>query len=196
MPRRTRPFVLTRPDQLRAVTNVVAHQIVSVMERLESATVSELEGHVGVPASSLYYHVRKLESAGILAAVAKRSTGGRDEVVYELTGSEVIVDPAERSPRFLAELARSVRSRLRALERWYLAALSNPDTERTGRRRNLSLHQHHARLAPGKRKELYRRIEELEAFLVENDDPRHDFLHVTLAVVPVARNQPGARPPA
>lgn len=181
-----RPVVLKRPDQVRAIASPVAHRIISVMERLRRATVSELAGHVGVAAGSLYYHVRKLEAAGVLAAAEKRSTGGRSETVYELAGSEVVVDPKGRGAKFLQELGRSIRCRLRWLERTYLAALARPETARSGRYRQLSFHQHDVRLSASKRAELYRRIEELEAFLVESDDAREEtFTHVTLAVVPV-----------
>jgi DNA-binding Lrp family transcriptional regulator len=186
--RSTGPIVLRRPEQLRAVTSTVAHQIVSVMERVRRATVSELAHEVGLPAASLYYHVRKLRRAGVLAPAEKRATAGRDEVVWELTGSEVILDPTAGGPRFLAELGRNLRARLRAVERGMLDALGRPGTIRHGRGKNLSLHQHHARLSAAKRAELYRRVDELEAFLVENDDPRQEgFTHVTVAILPVAR---------
>ena len=189
MPRRG-ALVLRRPEQLRAATTVIAHQVISAMERVRRATVGELAVHTGVPAGSLYYHVRKLRDAGVLLEREQRSTGGRPELVYELAGSEVVFDPEGRSPRFLAELGRVVRSRLRMVERAFLAALGRPDAVRKGRGRNLSLHQHQARLGPGARAELYRRIEELEEFLVAHDEPgREDGLHVTIAVVPLARRR-------
>ena len=114
----------------------------------------------------------------------KRSTGGRQETVFEITGSEVVFDPKRSSPAFLRELCRSVRTRLRYVERAYQRALLG-DGRRAGRSKNLSLHQHHARLTPEDRAELYRRIEELEAFLIERDDPRQaEFLSVTVAILP------------
>lgn len=184
----SKPVVLSRPEQLRAIT-LVGHQIISVMERTRSCTVSELAEHLGSPAGSLYYHVRKLQAAGVLTSKGKQSTGGRMEVVYELAGSEVILDPTATGPRFLAALCRTIRTRLRAVERWYLDALAHPGTVRAGRGRNLSLHQHHSRLSPARRRELYRRIEELERFLIESDDPRQPtFTHVTIAVLPVVRD--------
>lgn len=185
---RSTPLVLRDPEQLGAIRSPVAHQVISVMERLRRATVAELSARTGVPAGSLYYHVRKLERAGVLAPVEKRSTGGRDEVVYQLMGSEVVLDPLARDARFLNELARVVRTRLRALERLLLAALESASCVRSGRGRNFSVHQHQSRLSARKRHELYRRIEELERFLVENDDPSLEvFTHVTLAVSPVVK---------
>lgn len=185
---RSRPIVLDRPDQLRAVASPVAHQIVAVMERLGRGTVAELAEHTGVEAGSLYYHVRRLRKVGVLLEHGRRSTGGRQEVVYELAGSEVVLDPRKRSPGFLKELARSVRARLRYLERTYLDALGRRGTMRSGRGRNLSLHTHRVRLGLQDRAELYRRLEELEAFLFERDDPGgKSFVDVTIAVVPVAK---------
>ena len=183
---RPKPVVLTRPDQLRAVTSLVAHQVISVMERVRSATVTELAERIGVRAGSLYYHVRNLKRAGVLVEQDRRSTGGRQEVVYELAGSEVVLDSGNAQPAFLGELARTVRSRLRMVERLYLDALARRGSAR--RVRGLSLHHHHSRLSAKSKIELERRIEELEAFLIDNDDPRvKEFTHVTLAVLPVVR---------
>lgn len=54
------------------------------------------------------------------------------------------------------------------------------------------LHQHRSRLSKTKQRELYRRIEELERFLVENDDPRQETCtHVTIAVLAFVRDSSG-----
>lgn len=185
------PIVLTKPAQVRAVSSPVAHQVISVMERVRRCTVAELAAHTGIEAGSLYYHVRKLKGAGVLAECEKRSTGGRQEVVYRLTGSEVVFDPDGTSPSFLRELCRSVRVRLRYVERAFVAALETRKARRASVGRSTpdpTLHQHHARLGPADRRELYRRIEALEAFLIERDDPQlTSFVSVTIAVLPEER---------
>ncbi len=191
---RKKPVVLSLPAELRAVRSAAAHQVISVMERVKRATVAELAVHVGLPAGSLYYHVRRLEAVGVLLEGEKRSTGGRHEVVYELAGSEVVLDTSRSDKSFVAELARTFRSRLRALERAYVAAVERRAAARgvrgRGRPQGPSLHQHQARLGPRQRAELERRVEELAAFLVEHDDPRRrDFTHLTVAVVPLERDQ-------
>ena len=186
--RRRGPVVLRQPEQVRAASSLVAHELIALMERLRRATVAEMAEHLGREPSSLYYHVRKLAGAGVLAAGERRPTGGRQEVVYELTGTEVVLDPDERADGFVSELVRSVRTRLRAVERAFAAALGRPGARRRGRGRNLSLHQHHARLRPKDLDELQRRIAALEEFLVEADDPDVDrFVSVTVAVVPADR---------
>ena len=180
-------LLLTEPAEVRATAGAVPHQLISVLERERRGTVTELAGHLGLPPGSLYYHVRKLRDAGILLEGERRTTGGRDEVVYELAGREVVYDPEANTPPFLTELARTIRTRLRWLERACVKALSHPKTLRKGKQRNLMLAHHHARLGPRDRAELHRRIEELEAFLQERDDPRReDFVHVTFVMVPMA----------
>lgn len=183
---RHRPIVLTRPEELRAVSGLVAHRIVAVMERLRSATVAELAERTGTEAGSLYYHVRKLRNVGVLRETERRSTGGRDEVVYELAGSEVVIDSSRADAAFEEELARSVRTRLRAVERGVLAAMEDRATVKEGRKRDLSLHFHQARLTSRDRAELQRRIAELEEWLVERDDEgRGEFVQLTIAVHPL-----------
>ena len=111
--------------------------------------------------------------------------GGLTQLMDE--GSEVVFDPDGSSPGFLKELARTVRSRFRMVERAFIDALGRAGTVRKGRGKNLSLHQHHSRLSSRNRAELFRRIEELEAFLIEHDEPRQrEFTHVTIAILPVA----------
>ena len=177
---------------MRAVSSPVAHQVVSVMERVHRCTVTELATHTGIDAGSLYYHVKKMKGAGVLREREKRSTGGRRETVYELAGSEVVFDPDGTRPAFIQELCRSVRVRLRSVERAFVAALETRKARRKaagGSAPDPSLHQHHARLSSRDRAELYRRIEELEAFLVERDDPAlESFVNVTIAVLPEARS--------
>ena len=109
-------------------------------------------------------------------------------VVYELAGSEVVLDPKASSPAFLRELGASIRTRLRSVERGLLAALGRAGTVRSGPGRNLSVHFHHVRLKPSDLTELQRRIAALEEFLVEADDPtRKDFVNITVAVHPLER---------
>lgn len=188
----TSPILLRRPEDVRIVTSPIASQIVSIMERTRRNTVGELAELVGIEAGSLYYHVRKLNKIGVLLEHDKLSTGGRQEVVYELAGTEIVIDPDERSPAFLAEIARGIRSRLRKIERGFVAALGRPGTIRRTPGRNLSLHHHQVRLKKRDRAEFFRRVEELEAFLVEHDDKaQQEFLSVTLVVLPEARKASG-----
>jgi len=185
----SRPVRLSTATQLKAARSPVAHQVISVMERVRRATVAELATHTGLPAGSLYYHVRRLRDVGVLREVERRSTAGRSEVVFEITGSEVVLDVDRGGEPAQQEFRRTLRTRFRALERGFLAALDRAGTRRKGRGQNLSLHQHHARLSQKDMDELQRRIADLEAFLIERDDPEQaDFLHVTVAVHPVGRS--------
>lgn len=96
--------------------------------------------------------------------------------------------PAGSSPRFLAELGRTIRSRLRVVARACVDARHRPETTRHGKGRNISLHHHHSRLRVAKRDELYRCIVELERFLIENDDPRQESsTNATIVVPPIER---------
>lgn len=180
-----RPILIRKPLEVRAVSSPIAHRVISVMERTRRNTVAELALLTGVEAGSLYYHVRRLKKIGVLGECERLSTGGRQEVVYEMMGTEVVIDPDANGPALLAEIGRSVRSRLKRVARDFNEALGRSGTIRRKSGRNLSLHQHQVRLSRSKRAELYRRIEELESFLVENDDAKgREFLNLTLVIHP------------
>ncbi|HMB70831.1 MAG TPA: hypothetical protein VKU85_16060 [bacterium] len=154
-------------EQLRAISSPLALRIVGAMERLRRATVMRIGTEIGVPAGSLYYHVRRMEAAGLLRRVGEEQTVRRARTVYELTGDEVVLEPREWVGSHARELVRTRRRILRFAERSL-----ETGTRRSELRFPVKLIQRHVRLTRSDLRELGRRLEEVAEWVVSRDSPR------------------------
>ncbi len=129
--RRPRTLVIRKAEQLRAMRTPLRQEILDGIERLGVCSVKELAASLGREPASLYYHVRRLEDAGLVSEKATRRSGRRTESVYELSAPRILIDRTERSPAFLAALVELYGAALRAAERELVRAL---DSEEPGKR--------------------------------------------------------------
>ncbi len=74
--------------------------MIELLRNLGSSSVTDLARHMGRPADSLYYHLRKLQSVGIVHQCGTRMNMGQSEAIYQLNGSSVeLGDPQAESNR-------------------------------------------------------------------------------------------------
>ena len=174
--------------QVRALSGPLPHRITAAMERLGPCTVREVAGAIDEPPESLYYHIRRLHRLGLLRERGRRRSGANEQAVYELPGRVIVYDPRNTSKDFLAALRRSAAALLRATDRMWQAALGHPATRRAGRRRNLMIQHHYARLNARDLAELNQRLEAIARFVHERDDPAAGpWLSLTMVMSPVIR---------
>lgn len=186
-------FAISTAEQLRALRSPTRHQILAAMERRGPCSVRDLAADTGRPAESLYYHVKALLRIGLVVEKQRRSTGRREEVVYELVSRQITVDPRKRSPTFLKELSKVYSSALRAADRNLSRALELEAAMGPGPRTAASVRQWTVRLDTGSARELRRLFEELDAFVNEHDDPAAGTaysLTVALSLFPPASRGP------
>jgi DNA-binding transcriptional ArsR family regulator len=184
-PKRGREHRVERLTELRALASPGAAQVLDALRALGRGSVNELALHLGRPAESLYYHVRKLERAGLVVEVERRPTGRRPEAVYEPVAPVLRVDSSRRTPAWRRESARVVRGRMRAVERALLAGLDDPETQREGPQRQLGIR--HARVRLGRRglARLNAKLEELAELLEEEQRAGEgEVYHVLTALAP------------
>lgn len=181
-------FVVREVAQVRALTGPMPHRLVSAFERMGQCTVGELSDALDEPAESLYYHVRRMVGAGVIRQCGMRPTSRRDEAIYELPGKELVFDPTNKTPAFLAALAKSVSALLRLADRAYGLAIAARGTRRKGGTRNLMIQQHYARLGADDLTELNRKLEDIADFIQERDDSSaRPWVSLTMVLSPVAR---------
>ena len=70
-------FILRQVKQIRALSGPAQNQIVGTLERVGPSTATELSVQLGIPAESLYYHLRRLKEVGVLVEAGRRSPGAR-----------------------------------------------------------------------------------------------------------------------
>ena len=80
----SRPYVIRRPDELRALASPVRQELVAALGALQPCTVVQLGEHLGRLPVSLYYHLRKLEEVGLVIEAGRQPTEGADQALYQI----------------------------------------------------------------------------------------------------------------
>lgn len=105
------------PEQLELLASAARQEILDTVEALGTCSVTELAKELGVPADSLYYHVRRLEAAGLLVARGERRTARRDETIYGLCDDSLRVRYDPEDPENVHRVSEIVAALLRVAER-------------------------------------------------------------------------------
>lgn len=134
---RTRPtFAIREPRQIEALGSPARQEVVDGLQALGPCSIAELAESLGRAPDSLYYHVRKLERAGLVVQRGARAAGARRGLLYDTPGL-MIVDHEPGTARERRRLVGLVSSALRIAERDLRAAVeSGRAVYRRGPRRN------------------------------------------------------------
>jgi DNA-binding transcriptional ArsR family regulator len=79
-------------ETLKVVLHPLRTRLITAMAN-EAKTVRELSSIVGVEPTKLYYHVKLLQKAGIIAAVEERQVGNLTETSYLCAARDFLIDP-------------------------------------------------------------------------------------------------------
>ncbi|MDH3732317.1 MAG: helix-turn-helix domain-containing protein [Gemmatimonadota bacterium] len=177
-------YLIERADQLRAIASPVRHRIIAGFEGLGRCSVRDLAEHMGVAPESLYYHIKHLAEAGLIVPAGKRPTERRLAQLYELVSRAFEVGVEGANQEFRDAYADMAAGLLRWAGRAHAAALRDPEVRQSGDARERTLMQFHPRLNEEALAQLNRRLEGLEEFLRDNEDPGANQYAVTLVVSP------------
>lgn len=135
------------PEQLAALSSPMRQEICNAVLALGEASTVEIARELGVPADTLYYHVRRLVECGLLRERGIRPTARRGEAVYGLAVPELKVryglDDSRVAKRVKGIAAAATRAARNDFDRGF-----RPDLAVTeGDRRNLWAARHRAWLA-------------------------------------------------
>lgn len=82
-------YIIRDRRQMRALAASTRQEIVDVLPRLGTVSVSELASALGRPADSLYYHLRLLTRVGLVLRAGIRTVNGRSEALYRAVASDL-----------------------------------------------------------------------------------------------------------
>lgn len=116
-------FLLTRRDQIEALTSPVRLELVEAFRPNEACTVAELAERLGRAPESLYYHVKTLAKVGILVDGGKRLRGRRYETLYRTVAARIGFQPDPDSTVSVEGTLKSVAAILRLVDREFAASL-------------------------------------------------------------------------
>lgn len=109
---RDRP--IERLDQVRALESTVCQEIVDLVQAAGPCSVRELGALMGRRPDSLYYHVRKLSSAGLLVDCGIRGVGRRAGTMYDVPARPLRLAYEPSDPENVGAVSRVVASMLRS----------------------------------------------------------------------------------
>jgi len=133
---RLRTYRIQRSEQIEALASPVRQELVDALEVAGPCSIADLAGHLGRAPDSLYYHVRQLESVGLVVRRGSHSTGRRDEILYDVPGRRMQIDTEPRTAREVAGILDLIGSVLRIAHRDLRAAFAAGIVRYRGARRN------------------------------------------------------------
>jgi DNA-binding transcriptional ArsR family regulator len=182
---------ISRPAQVRALESPRRQEIVDTLAALGPSSVGALAEHLGRPADTLYFHVRKLLKVGLIREAEQRKSGRHEWAVYALPRPSPAIRydtvPARSVQRVVAG---AVRQSLREFNR----AFGLPGVRLGGGDRNVWGGRTKGWLSPEEVVEVNRLLEKLSS-LVQGKGPGagralHSLAWVFTPAAPVRRAKP------
>jgi DNA-binding transcriptional ArsR family regulator len=134
-----RVHVVKSPEQLRVLASAARQEIVDVLSRMGTVSVSELADTLGRPPDALYYHLRELVRSGLVERVSAGRRDGRQEAQYRTQATELHLTypPGGKEKKNVRAVSAIVGSMLRMGIRDFRRALESGDAEVSGPGREL-----------------------------------------------------------
>lgn len=154
-------LVISDPKQLAALTSPVRVELLENLGLWGPCSVAELAQRMGRAPDSLYYHVRKLASLGLIASAGERAGAGRPEALYELP-ARVIEIERYSDGEARAQTSKAIHSVLRLAGRELDEALDDEEILDEGPKRRLYGRRLHGHVTWGAIAEVNRLIGEIE----------------------------------
>ena len=165
--------------KLLAISNPTRLEIYSSLWLDGPADALRLGQRLNMEELSVYYHLRKLEGAGLLR---RRKDRGRTKGLYE-AGERFSVNALDlTAPANRNAMIRFVEAILRAVAREYPRAVASLGTEVHDR---TYVARTAIRLTAADQAELFARLRDLSSWMDSRRDPDGERLAVTVAVTPV-----------
>ena len=89
--------VIRTAKQLAVLACAARQEIVDVLAEMGTVSVAEIAATLGRPADAFYFHLRALESSGLVKQAGYRIRGGRKEALYRTVARELALHYEPRS---------------------------------------------------------------------------------------------------
>lgn len=129
---RTRPVLLQDAAAIEAVASPHRLEVVSALGEAEQASIAELARRLGRTPHSLYYHVKRLVSAGVVVPAETRRRGRRDERIWKLAGERILLGAQAGSTPASVKTSKAIDAMLRLTARELSAAVRRHHGRRDG----------------------------------------------------------------
>jgi DNA-binding transcriptional ArsR family regulator len=124
------------PRQIRALVSPTRQEIVDAIHSTGPLTISALAALLGRPADGLYFHVRTLESVGLLLRVGEAPTGKRTGGIYDVCSRPLRIQYDATRPAVAKAITAVSGSMVRLAHRDVVRAFRQKLVEPDGEHRN------------------------------------------------------------
>lgn len=171
------------PDQLGAMASSPRLAILQRLDIDGQATARELGERLGRPVTALYHHLERLEEAGLVEVVERRSTRRRPEAVYAVVSRQLSSADALRTPGGRRNLIKVARSAMGASLRAFAAAATQAAARFDGSQRNCAVRHLSFRADDARLARINALIGELEQATLKSGEEAEDGQPLLLTVV-------------
>lgn len=176
-------------EQLECLASPLRNEIVAALREHGPSSVNELATFLGLSPKGLYHHVHHLLKAELIVVEGTRAAGRRQESIYATPRAKWILRSDSEQDGYQEQMIRSVSAMLRVLDREHAAAV-RATRDQSGSRRLFNVRRLVMRLEPDKLDVLMEKLDEIEAFLHENQTPdRGERISYFVSVLPLVRRQ-------
>lgn len=179
------------PRQLRALASPLRQEIVDAVAASGACSIAQIAGVLGRAPDSLYFHVRRLVSVGLLVEREPRKSGRHVAAVYDVPARPMRIDQSVASARAMDAVISGV---LRLAARDYRRGLKDAGARVSGAERTLWAGRHRGWLAAGEIARVNELIAELgEIFERSTPGPGKEPVAAVWVLTPVHAKKSGRR---
>src|SRR5262245_38322087 len=189
-----RTATVSRLRQMAVLSSPVRQELLDVLARMGTVSLTEIGAVLGRPSDGLYYHVRMLVRAGLVTA-ATRTRGGRREAVFRAVAPQFALRYAPSTSSHARAVTSIVTSMLRLGIRDFRRALANGGNRVEGPERDLWALRTTGWLLPSQLREVNRLIWDLSEAATRSES-KGRLYGVTILLTPLDHrsNKTGRRP--
>ncbi len=184
---------IQRLEQMRVLASPVRQELLDVLARMGTVSLTEVGAVLGRPPDGLYYHVRLLCRAGLVRPAGSRRRGRRSEALYRASASEFAIRYAAAPGARARQLKAIVGSMLRLGIRDFRRALDQRGVRLEGADRELWALRTTGWLLPGQLRAVNRMISRLARTAARTASSGRLY-GVTVLLTPLARERVRRRP--
>ena len=166
----SRVFWISRPDQLKALSSPIRHDIVNRLNALGPMSVSALAKALGRKPTAIYRHLVTLEKLGLIQATGATGARGRPAMIYRPAAALMRLSRAPRIKSNRAPMTKIASAMARQAAREYAAAFKSESWTSEGPRRNHWFFELLTSPSPGRLERINALLDEL-AHLISTPDP-------------------------
>ena len=188
--RQIETYRITRREQIEALASPVRLEILAAARITGLCSIGSLARFLGRAPDSLYYHIRKLVSVGLLLEAGKRSTTRRHESLYLTAGRRFRMPFASGDTQLVEARLRTFTALLRLTDRDHRRAIRSGLAVFSGRARNIRNARVKGWLSTEELREIHEHISQVvEVFEREKTPPqrgKRKLFAVTMYLTPMA----------